>query len=205
MNLGAVSGLPFKPVTGTWYRAIPPQHLETALQYRHTRTKPSRYNPGRLAREAFDTIYLSESPILAMLEVGAILGSSSNVNELLPNPAADYTILNIQVQLRNVLDLTDVEGTHEPLASNAQELTGDWVAYGRRTASHSVPGPCGVAPTQELGEAMHAAEKFAGFLTISAKFPYQRVLGVFPDRIAPDDFIRYVYSDATGQKTFNVP
>jgi RES domain-containing protein len=206
MNLEAVGGLPSRPVTGTWYRAIPPQHLPTALDYSRSRLSPSRYNAGPLARNLFDTVYLAEDPIVAQLEVGAMFGSSPNINDLVPNPHASYTILNAQVQLRNVLDLTDAARCQTLLRTNAQELTGDWRAYHRRNDTHSVPAPLGVAPTQELGAAIHECQQFAGFLAISAKFPYKMVLGVFPDRIPEGDFVRYSYTDAAGQKQiFNVP
>jgi RES domain-containing protein len=206
MNFEAVSGLPSKLITGTWYRAIPPQHILTALKYSQSRDWPSRYNGGRFAQSPFDTIYLAETPIVAQLEAGALLGSSLSIDELIANPAANYSVLNVRVQLRNVLDLTDVEQSHGPLGTNAQELTGDWLAYHHRTDKHSVPAPVGLAPTQELGAAIYACGQFSGFAAISAKFPYAAVLGIFPDRIDKDDFLQYLYTDAAGQKhIFNVP
>lgn len=205
MNLKAVSGLSAKPITGTCYRAIPPQHILTALQYSQSRISPSRYNGGRFAENPFDTVYLAETPIVAQLEVEALLGSSLSIHELIPNPAANYSVLNVRVQLRNILDLTDVDRSHRPLGTNAQELTGDWRAYHRRTDKHSIPAPVGLAPTQELGAAIYACGQFSGFKTISAKFPYAAVLGIFPDRSVKGDFFEYVYVDAAGQKqTFKV-
>lgn len=133
------------------------------------------------------------------------MGSSLSVDDLVSNPAASYTMLNVAVQLSNVLDLI-TESSHAALMTNAQELTGDWRGYHLRKDNHSVPGPVGIAPTQQLGTAIHRCGQFAGFRAISAKFPYNMVLGVFPDRIVKDDFVRYSYTDAAGHKQiFKVP
>jgi len=110
------------------------------------------------------------------------------------------------VQLSKVADLTDAVRTPEILATTAQELTGDWDGYQLRSARTSVSGPVGIAPTQALGAALYASGAFEGFLAISAKIPYQKVLGVFPNRMAKGNFVRYSYSDAAGQmQSFEIP
>jgi len=199
MNLSAVAEIPCRPLVATWYRAVPPQYLASALNYPHARLAASRYYPGPGTVEPFDILYFAETPELVLFEVGAQFGSPLVPGGVVANPSASWLIINAQVQLSNVADLTDSLQTPELLATTAQELTGDWDGYRLRSARTSVAGPIGIAPTQALGAALHASGEFEAFLAISAKMPYQKVLGVFPERIAEGNFIRYSYPDATGQ------
>jgi len=206
MNLEALLGLGSKPITGVWYRAILPKFLTTSLQYSQTREVPSRFNAGRFSQNPFATLYLAEDPIGALFEVEALFGSSLNPSKFISNPAASYITLNVQVELRNVLDLTNLDNIRA-LATSAQELTGDWRGYYLPTElGGGRPGPAGIAPTQELGAAIYASGQFAGFLTRSAKIHDKLVLGVLPERIVQSDFARYHYTDAAGQEQiFKIP
>ena len=193
MNLSAVAALPVRPIASVWYRAVRPQHIPQSLCSSHTRFYASRYYQGPTAAvEPFEILYLAENPVVAQFEVEALFGSPLIPGGVVPNPASSWLILNAQVQLTKVADLTDVALAHSPLATTAQELTGDWRAYGQRL-------PRGVAPTQTLGAALYASGSFEGFLTISPKLPYQQVLGVFPKLIANGNFVRYRYQDSAGQ------
>jgi hypothetical protein len=136
----------------------------------------------------FDVLYLAENPVLALFEVEAMYGSPTVPGGAIPNPACSFVIINAHVQLSRVADLTDVAGSHAPLSTTAQELTGDWRGYHQRSAGTSVPAPLGATPTQDLGAALYATGIFEGFLAISAKLPYQMVLGVFPAHVAPGNF-----------------
>jgi RES domain-containing protein len=206
MNLSAVAGLPCRPLTAVWYRAVDPRFLPTALSYSHARLYPSRYYGGPSLSPAFHVVYFAETPELALFEVAAQFGSPLIPGGLIANPARSWLIINAQVQLTKVVDLTDVNGSHVPLSTTAQELTGDWKHYQVRSSASSVQAPVGIAPTQELGAALHADGSFEGFLTISAKLPYQMVLGVFPGRIISGNFIRYNYVDSAGQtQIFQIP
>ena len=108
-------------------------------------------------------------PAIPQLEVGAIFGSPSEPGGLIANPAGSWLILNAEVRLTRVADLTDVGGSHVALSTTAQELTGDWRGYRQRSAQTSVSSPCGVSPTQELGAALFSSGLFEGFLAVSAK------------------------------------
>jgi len=144
--------------------------------------------------------------MVAQFEVGALFGSPLLAGGVTANPARSWLTINAQVQLTRVADLTDVPGAQLPLLTSAQELTGDWKGYRDRNARASVPAPIGSAPTQELGAALHASRLFEGFLAISAKLPWQMVLGVFPGRVDVGSFVRYSYLDATGStQTFQIP
>jgi hypothetical protein len=191
MNLSAVAALPSRPIASVWYRAVRPQHLPDSLNYSHTRLFASRYYEGPTSPILFDTLYLAENPLVAQFEVGALFGSPLVRGRLIPNPADSWLIVNAEVQLTKVADLTDARGSHAPLLTTAQELTGDWEQYSPRTGV--------IAPTQQLGAALYTSGLVEGFLTISAKLPYQKVLGVFPERITKGNFVRYRYQDSAGQ------
>ena len=186
--------LPAKPLTGTWYRAIPPVYLSTALSASHSRTVPGRFNDGSLSSPAFPVLYLAEDPILALFEVEALYGSPAP-GKTVPNPKSSAAILNVNVTLNAVTDLTSIP---EQLIfdTNVQELTGDWRGFKTRNATTSVKVPTGTAPTQDLGAALYAVPGLEGFLTVSAKLPYQMILVVFPDKLDPASMIEHV--DASG-------
>jgi len=206
MNLAAVAGLSSRSIGGVWYRAIDPQHLPEALSYSHIRRFASRYYEGPTAAIPFDIVYLAENPLVALFEVEALFGSPLTAGGVTANPARSWVIINAQVQLTKVADLTDVSAAHSPLSTTAQELTGDWRGYRQRGATTSVSTPVGCAPTQELGAALDASALFEGFLTLSAKMPWQMVLGVFPGRIGAGNFVRYGYVDFSGtMQTVQLP
>ncbi len=120
MNLGACSALTTSPLTGVWYRALPLQRLNTALQTSQTRFIPGRFNDGT---GLFDVLYLCENPFVAFMEVGATFGSLTNV---IPNPAVPWAIFNVRVRLHAISDLA---ANVASLQTSAQELTGDWREY----------------------------------------------------------------------------
>src|SRR5262245_13942954 len=100
MNLGNCGGLRIGPLTGTWYRAIQPQHLQTALRTSHTKRFPSRFNEGH---NLFEILYLAGDHIVALFEVQALLGSP--FQNWVPNPYAAWIILNVNVTLQRIADL----------------------------------------------------------------------------------------------------
>ena len=55
MNLSGCTLLAATAETGTWYRAIDPQHWPTALQTSQTVLDPSRFNPGPHVNPHFET------------------------------------------------------------------------------------------------------------------------------------------------------
>lgn len=102
---------------------------------------------------------------------------------MVPNPRAAPTILNVQVVLHSVVDLTLVHA-QTSLGTTAQELTGGWEGYDSRVAGMSVFGPSKIpAPTQELGHTLFAENDIEGFLAISAKIPWSQNLVIFPSKL----------------------
>jgi len=188
-----VARLTYKPLTGIWYRAIATVFLPTALSASHSRTVPGRFNDGSVAVPSFPVLYLAEDPLLAMFEVQALFGSPTP-GGIVPNPRRAVASVNVKITLHRVADLTDL---HEQsiFDTNVQELTGDWRGFKLRGPSTSVPLPTGSAPTQELGAALYAIPKLEGFLTVSAKLPYQQILVVFPDKLQSGSSIKHEDQD----------
>jgi RES domain len=200
MNLANVAVLSACPVASVWYRAIPPGFLSTALSYSHAHRYASRYYQGPTAPVQFNILYLAENQEVALFEAEALFGSPLIPGGVIANPAKSLLVINAQVQLTRVADLTDILGSHQPLSTTAQELTGDWEGYQQRSAMTSIKAPVGASPTQQLGAALYANASYEGFLTISSKMPCQKVIGVFPDRIAKGNFVKYSYQDLAGRR-----
>jgi len=175
------------PTKTDWYRAVRPHFVtkHRALATHHTKTIPGRYNGGTLSRPAFPVLYLAENQIVALFEVQALIGSPVVVSKVYAHPGSKtWTVLKVSVSLQKVGDLTELP-QQTIFDTNAQELTGDWRAYGyRNPGTTSVGLPSGFpAPTQELGAALRNVPDLEGFETISATVPHQRTLVVFPDKL----------------------
>jgi hypothetical protein len=123
-------------------------------------------------------LYLAESHLHALLEVGALLRTS---RAPIPNPSETWTVLNLWVVLRGVADLTDLL-EQERIGTTTQELTGKWNQYKRS----------GKAPTQRLGAALFDRPGLEGFVVPTA------VPGVsgcnligFPEKLQPRSLIKF--------------
>lgn len=201
MNLAHCRNLKSVPLSGVWYRAIQPHFFSSALATSHTRTIPSRFNAGRLSSALFRILYLAENPMLALFEVQALLGSPMTPGGVVPHPRRPWTIVNVNVNLQKVADLTDPISQGKTIRGvdvSAQELTGDWRGYQLRSTLTSVKAPTGAAPTQELGFELYNINLFEGFMTLSAKLPDQINLVIFRDRLLPGSDVTFA-DLATGQ------
>jgi RES domain-containing protein len=194
---GKVGSLSLSREKGTWYRALQTHFLSTPLKTAHTSTVSSRFSGATLTSPGFQVLYLAENHLVALFEVGALLGSPATPGAALPNPHSSWTLLNVTVDLKQVADLTD-PAEQAFLATTAQELTGDWRGYQLRGLRGTVGGPVGLAPTQELGEDLfNRMPQAEGFLTLSAKVPYHKILVVFPQNLQPGSKIEW-HNPATG-------
>jgi RES domain-containing protein len=198
MNLAACPQLPTTPLTGTWFRAIQPQHWLTSLQTTQTRMIPGRFNIGSAANPGFAVLYLAENPMVALFEVQALLGTPSTPGGVVAPPRQAWITINVNLQLQRIADLTDL-ALQQLLQVSAQELTGDWRGYQQRTPLTSITGPIGPAPTQDLGDALFAVANLEGFQTISAKLPYHRNLVLFPHKLQRGSRVEFIHP-ATGQR-----
>ncbi len=198
MNLAAVSLLTDRPETRTWYRIVGTRYLASAIATAHTVAVPSRFYDPITAYPQFASLYVSDSPLVAMFEAQALFGSPTTPGGSIPAPAGAWTVLTVRVQLDAVIDLSDV-ASQAVLDSSAQELTGDWRGYRQRSSTTNVGNPTGTAPTQALGEAIHRDPRgLEGLLTVSAKLPYNRNLVTFPGHVRPRSFVEYEWIDSAG-------
>jgi hypothetical protein len=194
---GSLAGIPLR---GTWYRAVDPRFLGTALSTTYTATTPSRFSPGRLGTPAFEILYLAENPLVAMFEARPLFGSPSTPGGVVPHPGRPLVTLPIMASLSAVADLTNsVEAAM--LDTNAQELTGDWRSYATRIPPGTLPGPhSGLPPTHALGITIHGLRKHQGFITFSATLPDYKILVVLPGRLVQGtaDYLQYSFHDDRG-------
>jgi hypothetical protein len=144
--------------------------------------------------------------MVALFEVQALMGSPLVPGGVVSNPAYPWVVINANVSLRAVVDLTDDVSAQVPLGTTAQELTGDWRGYQLRNPGTSVKSPTGAAPTQNLGLALYnMVPVLEGFITLSARLSYHKILGVFPEHLLPGSTVRFEYTDASGTKrTYSV-
>ena len=85
------------------------------------------------------------------------------------------------------------------LDTNAQELTGRWRSYPKRSSATSARVPPDAAPTQKLGAPLcGAALNLEGFTTVSAACPWDKILCVFPKNLAAGSSIKFKQKDTNG-------
>ena len=192
--------------SGTWYRAVTPHLVERAIITTHTRTIASRFSGASHSEPGFEILYLAENHLVAMFEVQALLGSPLSPTGIATYPSKSFSSIAISVQLTDVVDFTIPEEA-ELVSTNAQELTGDWRGYTQRNALTSVSGFTGKAPTQALGEHLYArCPEVKGFISISARVPYYRILGIFSKRLTPGfDRLQYTLGESEASKLIKFP
>lgn len=142
----------------------------------------------------FEILHFAGDPLTAAFEIGALLGNYVP-GGWIPHPSVTLTVLNVQIILHTVADLTAVASAQAPLGITAEELTGDWDGYMSRNPRTPVTEPTGIAPTQELGAALFRTG-IEGFRSVSAKVPFARTLMVFPENLQPGSSL--TYRDDTG-------
>lgn len=137
----------------------------------------------------FELLYLAADPLLSLFEVQAMLGSPYPGSSAVPNPARPWATINVNVNLRYVIDLTyDAEIAR--LSTTIQELTGDWQGYSLRPLP---PRTAHVsAPTQQLGETLASIANVEGFLTFSARDATRKNLIVFPQNLTAPSQVSFV-------------
>jgi len=72
------------PESRVWYRAIQTHFLATALAIHHTATTSSRFSSATVASPGHQVLYLAEDPLVALLEVQALLGSPTTPGGIVP-------------------------------------------------------------------------------------------------------------------------
>lgn len=203
MNLAACKGLATVPASGTWFRAIRPKYWPSSLLTTHTRTTPGRFNSGTVVHPSFEVLYLAPDQVLALFEVGGLVGSPLPAGIWIPYPHASWTVVNVGVSLSRVADLTNLWNLRS-LQSNVQELTGDWRGYLFRPEVPRLRSPYwSNVPTQRLGRALYQIAGLEGFLTYSSRDSTKTNLVVFPAKLNGGSFIQYL--DPAVGASFRIP
>jgi RES domain len=185
-------------MTRRWHRAIRTVFLGTPLAVAHTLMIDGRFNYAAPGRPGFQVLYLTEDPVTALFEVGAMLGSPTGVSTPSPTGGSHWAVIQVDVTLTAVADLSNA-GQRRLIRSTVQELTGDWIGYRLRWASRprsTATWP--ESPTQRLGEALHRVRGLEGFVTFSARNPTRRNLVVFPDKLRKGS--RIVFTEPSGRR-----
>lgn len=169
------------PLTGVWYRSIDHQHFQTALQSSHTKNVASRFNGGVHAKHPCEIFYLAENHSLALSEVDAEFQTTDGT--IVPNPKAQPLVLNVDVKLQSVTDLT-IGSILQLLDTTLQELTGQWDQYQHLLSPE-------LAPTQQLGQALFRVPGLEAFCTFSSKRPKYKNLVVFREKLRKGSELRF--------------
>jgi hypothetical protein len=201
MRVNAVALLATRPETGDWFRVTGPAYIPSAIKTTHTSLVPSRfYNPDS-ANPKFGTLYLSEDALVAQFEAQVLFNCGDG---LIAAPAQSWVIAKVRVILSEIVDLSEPTAQAH-LDVSAQELTGDWVGYNTRKKGKWLKWPTGTAPTQALGEALHAdARQLEGFVAVSARAPERRNLVIFPDHLRRGSSVDYEWNDGTRNVRYRV-
>ncbi len=151
----------------------------------------SRFSAGLNANPPFAIHYLTKTPLVAQIEIGALAGDPLVVGGTLIAPGS-FAVVHVKVVLQQIADLTLVS-QQDLIETNAQELTGDWRRYQHRRAPLArIKEHIGTAPTQDLGEALFAVAGIEGFRALSAKLAYHRNLIVFPDKMFKGSHLEFL-------------
>ncbi len=143
MKIGACASLAMTPLTGTWYRAIQLKFWNSLLATAHTATVPGRFNAGNALHPGFEILYFAENHLVALFEVQALLGSPHPPATYVPNPSTAWVIINVDIQLSQIADLTRVP-QRKIIGTTVQELTGDWRGYSLRNPLPTLSAPIGL-------------------------------------------------------------
>ena len=137
---------------------------------------------------SFDSIYLTQDPLTAFIEVSALILLPGGP---MPVRSAPWVVVSVDGILNCLLDLTDPL-TLARLGTTSEEVTGAWAI---------IQHP----PTQLLGQVAYDSGRITGIKYASAKHPGGINIVVFPDRISivPGDYLE-VY-DPQGNLAQRVP
>ncbi|HEY9861622.1 MAG TPA: RES family NAD+ phosphorylase [Candidatus Obscuribacterales bacterium] len=150
--IAALASMPILSTQGEVCRVIHIRYANTALSSIGSLKTGGRYNQ----KSAFQALYLADNPVTALLEVEALLKTRT---ELTYVPKPPLIVLSIYYQLNAILDLTHLNNQRS-LATNLQELTGNWLLMNAQSQ---------LAPTQILGEAAYSLQSIEALKVPSAR------------------------------------
>ena len=181
MNIRACDKLHRRPLTETWFRAIRLKHWKSRLSSDHTASIQSRFQSASPSTSPKRLIYFGQTHQVAIHEVGALTGDPATP---IANPEGAWIIMNLEIILDQIVDLTDFSQLKVLRASRA-ELTGNWFNDPE------------ITPTQRLGDALAELPDLEGFLYPSAKVG-SNCLAIFPDKLGSRSRIGFL-NELTGR------
>lgn len=116
MNFSHCALLPSRHESGIWYRALQSHFLPAAGSTAHIQSFSTRFNDASVAKPSYPILYLAENHLVALFEVQALLGSVGMPGGVAPHPRSSWTILNVNVNLQRIVDLTDHKEHHKTAA-----------------------------------------------------------------------------------------
>lgn len=200
MNADLLHRLEKRNVAGTWFRSVLLRHAGEGLYAPQSRDIATRFSPGNRGSSQYEILYFSEHPEVSLAEkefLYNVLALSRASTAEQPQP---LVTLPVEVDVQDIADLTHPDQA-DLINTNAQELTGDWRAYGQRTKPYGCTSSThtDLSPTQRIGQALFECGGFQGLKTFSAVKPDRTNLAIFPERlIGTRSKIRYTYVDQGG-------
>lgn len=148
MNLSNVHRLAIAPLTGRWFRAVPPAYWPRVANTRYTRRIYGCFSPGKNGDPPFESISFGESAEVTALECSLVFFDRRS-NHTYANPdAPTHLIVAADVVLQQIADLTTADSL-AILETNVQELTGDWAIHNGTKHRPHLRSLADLAPTQE--------------------------------------------------------
>ncbi len=157
------------PFQATTYRAVQDKYRQTPLSAIGSIRVGGRYNPKGI----FEALYLTESPEIALGEVGF---SSSSGGKFAAKPFAPHLLLSVQVNLRQVIRLEDYL---DAIGVNLEDLLASW---------RHLQNEGQLSMTQALGTAALQAG-LEGLIVPSRISSEARNLVIFPSNLQDDSSI----------------
>ncbi len=161
----------------TFFRVIHAKYAATALSAVGSYHFGGRYNPA----DAFEVLYLADSPVTALEEVEALLRTDSDLQGVKGPPRI---VLSVECTLQRVLQLRDK--ALRTLGLTVEEVIAPWREDLRRNQT---------PVTHVIGRVSFERGDVEALLVPSAKNPATLNLAVFPDRLLEGSSLR-VFDDS---------
>lgn len=168
---GAFGRLPTQPLEQAFFRVIHAKYAATALSAVGSLHFGGRYNPAG----SFEVLYLTEGPVTALEEIGALLRTSEDLQGIKGPPRI---LLSVESNLQAVICVSDHLGI---LGLELSDLTLPWRDKLRRGETPA---------THTLGGLAHRRGDVEALVVPSARNPQTRNLAVFPDRLHEKSSLR---------------
>ena len=144
-----------------------------------TATIPGRFNAGIPPHPRFEILFAEDHQVALFRSPGPV-GITFIQATYVPNPSTAWVVINVDIQLSRVADLTRVS---RRLIGTASPGVNWRLAATRQESPPTLKAPFWTnVPTQRLGHVLHSVPNLEGVLTYSARAAARRNLVVFPSK-----------------------